>query len=309
MCNQFRQLYYIYKSNIMKRLLLVLAVILALSFTAKKFKMKKENLVYIPAGTFYLNEDTISVMSMYMSPTEVTNAEYKLFLNDLKKQGRTEDLKMAMVDSLLWNQLYPNSSAPQHYVKYYFNHPALSDHPVVNISKEAVNLYCVWYTKQMLAKYPGSNFNDFRLPSKLEWIYAAKGGLKGSPYPWGGPGIRNQEGQHLANYYVVGDHNISKDKNGNMDVVKPNNFLFTNEFHNSIFTLTLTEHVKAFNPNGYGLYNMSGNVNEMVFDENVVLGGDWESCGHDIRVTSEKEYTKANPLTGFRMVSTYIPVR
>jgi len=244
-----------------------------------------------------------------MSPTEVTNAEYRLFLNDLKKQGRHNDLKIAMVDSLLWNQLYPNISAPQHYVKHYFNNPVFSDHPVVNISNEAANLYCVWYTKQMLAKYPESNFNDFRLPSKLEWIYAARGGLKNSPYPWGGPGIRNQEGQHLANYYEVGDHYIRKDQQGNMMVLNPKQFRFSNEYTNSVFTLTLTEHVKAFNVNGYGLYNMSGNVNEMIAGDARVMGGDWESCGHDIRVMSEKEYIRANPLTGFRIVSTYIPVR
>jgi formylglycine-generating enzyme required for sulfatase activity len=289
----------------MKRILHVLIVILVVSFTAKKFNFKKANLLYIPAGTFYLNDDTISVMTMYMSSTEVTNKEYRLFLNDLNKQGRTEDFKIAMVDSLLWNELYPNKSGSRHYLKHYFNHPAFSDYPVVNISKEGAQLYCEWYTKQMLIKYPESNFNDFRLPTKLEWVYAAKGGLRTSPYPWGGPEVTDQEGNHLANYYEVGDHNIRKDESGNMEVVKPSDFLFTNEYTNNVFTLTLVESVKAFNPNGYGLYNMAGNVNEMVLDENVVMGGDWESVGYDIRVTSEKKYEKANPLTGFRIVSTY----
>lgn len=86
----------------MERILLVSALIVLVSFTAKKFKMKKENLVYIPAGTFYFNDDTISVMSMYMSPNEVTNKEYRLFLNDLKKQGRIEDLKIADIDTIKW---------------------------------------------------------------------------------------------------------------------------------------------------------------------------------------------------------------
>ena len=288
----------------MKKMLFVSAVILLVSFTAKKFKMKKENLVYIPAGTFYLNEDTISVMSMYMSPTEVTNKKYRLFLNDLKKQGRTEDLKIAMVDTSLWEKdlIY---GAP--YREHYFNHPAYENYPVVNISKEGAKLYCVWYTKLMLAKYPESNFNDFRLPSKLEWIYAAKGGLQNSPYPWGGAYIRNKKGEILANFARIGDHNIKKDKDNNYVVVDKSEFRTTSININHQPDILAPSN--SYFQNGYGLYNMAGNANEMVFDEDVVMGGDWQSAGFDIKVTSEKKYTKANPLTSFRMVSTYIPVR
>ena len=288
----------------MKRILLVLGVILAVSFTAKKFKMKKENLVYIPSGTFYLNDDSISVMSMYMSPTEVTNKEYRLFLNDLKKQGRTEDLKTAKVDTSLWEKDLKYGTP---YKIHYFNHPAYESYPVVNVSKDGAKLYCVWYTKKMLAKYPESNFNDFRLPSKLEWIYAAKGNLKHSPYPWGGPYIRNSKGDYLANFAHIGEHNIKKDTEGNYIVVKGDEFQYSHTDFNS--SADVFAPVRSYFPNGYGLYNMAGNANEMVFDEDVVMGGDWQSGGNDIRVTSEKEYINANPLTGFRMVSTYIPVR
>jgi len=303
MCNQFRQLYYIYKSNIMKRLLLVLAVILALSFTAKKFKMKKENLVYIPAGTFYLNEDTISVMSMYMSPTEVTNAEYKLFLNDLKKQGRTEDLKMAMVDSTQWAIF--NKGPLRTDVSPYFNNSRYQNYPVINITKEGAALYCVWYTRKIRLKYPEINFNDFRLPSKLEWIYAAKGGLNRSPYPWGGMYVRNSKGKYLANFVHIGNRNIRKNKDGKYVIIENTDLDYLSLCGG---TGSLAPALSYF-PNGYGLYNMAGNVNEIVSDEDAVMGGDWKSGGNEIKVTSEKQYTNANPLTGFRMVSTYSPVR
>jgi formylglycine-generating enzyme required for sulfatase activity len=287
----------------MKKILLVLAVILAVSFTAKKFKIKKDNLVYIPAGTFYLNEDTISVMSMYMSTTEVTNGEYLKFVLDLKAKGNKKDYQIALPDSLKWNL---KNATNQPYVDYYFRHPSYANYPVVNVTKEGAKLYCIWYTKQMLAKYPESNFNDFRLPSKLEWIYAAKGGLKDSPYPWGGPYTRNVKGDYLANFARIGDRNIKKDENGDYKLVNKDEFQY-----NVINTdnADILAPVNSYFPNGYGLYNMAGNVNEMVFDEEVVMGGDWQSGGNDIRVSSEKEYSNASPLTGFRMVSTYIPVR
>jgi len=286
----------------MKRLLLVLAVILALSFTAKKFKMKKENLVYIPAGTFYLNEDTISVMSMYMSPTEVTNAEYLKFVNDLKRNGNEKEYLIALPDSMKWCS---KNAYNEPYVEHYFRHPAYADYPVVNITREGAELYCIWYTKKMLLKYPKSKFNDFRLPSREEWIYAAKGGLKNSPYPWGGPFTYNVDGKYLANFLHIGEHNVKRNRKGDIVITKGDEFSGA-QLNDAADILAPS---LSFNPNGYGLYNMAGNAAELIARDTVAMGGSWKSPGFDIRVTSEESATKAKPTIGFRMVSTYIPVR
>ena len=286
----------------MKKILLVLAVILAVSFTAKKFKMKKENLVYIPAGTFYLEKDTISVMAMYMSPTEVTNKEYLDFVLDLKAKGNKKDYLIAVPDTMKWNTKN-TSNAP--YGAYYFRHPAYADYPVVNVTREGAELYCIWYTKKMLAKYPESNFNDFRLPSKREWIYAAKGGLKNPPYPWGGPFTHNIEGKVLANFLHIGEHNVKRNSKG--DIVITNGDEFSGAQLNDAADILAPS--LSFNPNGFGLYNMAGNAAELVARDTVAMGGSWKSPGFDIRVTSQVSATKAKPTVGFRIVSTYISER
>lgn len=159
----------------------------------------------------------------------------------------------------------------------------------------------------MLTKYPKSNFNDFRLPSKLEWIYAAKGGLKDTSYPWSGAFTRNIKGDYLANFAHIRDHNINRNKQGNYEVVDTSVFYYSSIDFNSQADVLAPSN--SYFSNGYGLFHMAGNANEMVSDEAIVMGGDWQSGGYDIRVTSQKIAEGPNPKTGFRMVSTYMAVR
>lgn len=282
----------------MKRILLVVPIILVLSFTAKKFKMKKENLVYVPAGTFEFADKKISVNAFYMSSAEVTNAEYLAFVKDLKVNGNEKEYLIALPDTMKWNTKN-STNAP--YMEYYFRHPAYANFPVVNITKEAADLYCVWYTKMMLTKYPESNFNDFRLPSKEEWVYAAKGGLKSSSYPWGHGYTQKANGDYLANFIRIGEHNIKRDSLGDIVVVKGDEF---SGAHINEAADILAPSI-SFSPNGYGLYNMAGNAAELVASDPVAMGGSWKSTGFDIKVTSEVSAKTAQPTVGFRMVSTF----
>ncbi|MCO5247572.1 MAG: SUMF1/EgtB/PvdO family nonheme iron enzyme [Chitinophagales bacterium] len=154
---------------------------------------------------------------------------------------------------------------------------------------------------------------EFRLPFEHEWEYAARGGRQLSPYPWGGPYIRNTKGCLLANF-KPGRGNYPED--GGMYTVP----------------------AKSYWPNDYGLYNMAGNVSEWTlssFAENsyafmhdmnpdirydakkddpitmkrkVIRGGSWKDIAYFLQ-TSTRDWEfqdSAKSYIGFRNVMPYL---
>ena len=132
----------------------------------------------------------------------------------------------------------------------YFWHPAYDNYPVVGVTWSQAKAFNAWRT-QLMNNWRNSNGQSdvqrFRLPTEAEWEYAARGGLELSPFPWGGPYMRNAQGCPLANF---------KPMRG--DYVEDG----------GAYTVDIT----SYSPNDYGLYNMAGNVAEWTstaYDETV----------------------------------------
>lgn len=119
-------------------------------------------LIAIEGGTFViggsLNEDLayshdnlkrrVTVASFYIDETEVSNADWLEYLQWLA-QNYPEDGRLyydALPDSLVWrNPLSYNEP----YVNFYLRHPSFQDYPVVGVSWEQANAYCLWRTDRV----------------------------------------------------------------------------------------------------------------------------------------------------------------
>ena len=286
------------------------------------------NLTLITDKERYPDEYYVEVMdSLYLTADESFNGQRTVDVNklkflfiekDIEKAIRDKTLKPSDVSERIQLPIYPDTTVWMRDFSYsynepmhnnYFRHEAYSNYPVVGVSWRQANAFCQWRTfkEEYLPKDRNLEIvADFRLPLESEWEYAARGGLQGATYPWGGPYTKNDRGCFMANFKPLrGDYAADQ----------------------ALYTVE----ADAYEPNDYNLYNMSGNVAEWVYsaydpssydfmssinpavldkenDRKVVRGGSWKDVAYYLQVSSrDYEYKdSARSYIGFRTVQDYM---
>jgi sulfatase modifying factor 1 len=282
-------------------------VLLSAFSQIKKNKLKlPEEFVFVNGGTMHAGPDTcslhnqtdphrVAVPSFYISKYEVTNLQYKQFYTEVSKVLTGELKEKIACDTSGWRQTLTYCEP---LVQYYYQHPAYNNYPVVNVSHDGAMKYCEWLQKKIQAENP-AYIIEVKLPEKNQWICAAQGGRSNAMFPWGNYYLRNKKGEFLCNFRKLGDQSIVRNRQtGKPEVVEQSIAIGGGLNDRAFYTAT----VKSYYPNDYGLYNICGNVAEMVNEKGIAMGGSWNDYGGDVHIKSEAGYDNASPTIGFRPV-------
>jgi gamma-glutamyl hercynylcysteine S-oxide synthase len=186
----------------------------------------------IPSGVLVMGKDTnldalgkagevllahpVLVRSFFLGTAEVTNAQFQAFVAENPDWAPGNRAALAAKGLAAEDYLadWVNGRTPA----------GREELPVTMVSWHAAAAYCDWLNRRVQSVLPGSTA---RLPTEAEWEWAARGGLRGMPYPLG---------------------------------VKPGTAVFFTK------GATGPSRAGASDPNGYGLRDMIGNVWEWCAD-------------------------------------------
>ena len=244
-----------------------------LSPASKKLrKILGNNWAFVPAGNAKLGEVIQNIDEFYIFKTETSNLDYLTFLESIKDKNSTQ-YKSALPDTTVWsNKMSKNDS----YMTQYLRYPGFKAYPVVGISHENAMLYCKWLEESINAQMDGNEKVIVKLPSETEWIRAARGDNQNAIYPWEGSDLQNKKGGSLANY--------KKEK------------------QNYSSGMIITAGVKYYRPNEFGIYQMSGNLAEMLDEPKKVKGGSWNMPANSLKIDESEIIDYPSNNVGFRPI-------
>ena len=222
--------------------------------------------------------------NVYVCKYELTNFEYRTFLDDLKAQKKDEEFTKCTPDSTQWVEKF-NFSFNQPFTNMYHWHPSYNNYPVVNISKDAIDYYCTWITNKYNTN-PKRKIKKvvFRLPTEQEWMKFSSP-LPDHRLPWYGNFPYEENNKKcitiLANIKVK-DYATNK-----YDYVQDGGMIAVS--------------VGNYRENNIDIYDIIGNVAEVTSDGKI-KGGSWSNTLEECFIDKSQDYSLPDPRVGFRLV-------
>jgi sulfatase modifying factor 1 len=275
-----------------------------------------------PPGGVWLHDN------IFMDQTEVRNLDYLEFLWWTSRKEPAK-LKSITPDTAVWRD---SSFYNEPYVQYYLRHPSYRDYPAVGISYEQAVAFCTWrsdrvnefiYIRDHKIKWNADStyhcpeIMHYRLPTKEEWEFASAAGLPYSLFPLGYENIFDKH--HFLVSTTIESGEFYFDPKSKQYISRHSGVICLNpnlkDGNNNS-----TSPVHSGTPNKYGIYNLLGNVSEIIADDvfkglnyQTMLDGrtfklkssdykiiDSTSNGYDYKYTFR--YQKPQAWLGFRCV-------